>query len=351
MDNDYLDLIHLQFKKKSMSEKIKSIKDIAKSLGVSKSTVSRALNDSPLISDDTREKIQAFAKEHSFCINQTARSLSIQKTGIIAFVLPEKKKKHECNSDDPFMAELLGSLVRNLNYSGYDLLIIHANINSNDWINKYIDGKLVDAIITLSCPVIDSIFNIVNKRDMPFIQISKISEDKNSVSCDDYNGAIMAIKHLYETGKRNIAFIGGIKEDSETILRYNGYIEALKKYNLEIDTDLIDYGDYSPGSGYDAMKRILETNKKIDAVFVCSDVMACCAMDAIKENNLKIPEDVSVIGFDDTVSNLCRPELTTIHQDISLLAKECVNVLLNYIETGIISQKVLPVKLIKRDST
>ena len=351
MENNFLNLLHSPFKNELMSEKIKSIEDIAKSLGVSKSTVSRALNDSPLISDNTKEKIQAYAKEHNFCINQTARSLSIQKTGIVAFVLPEKKHKHECNCEDPFMAELLSALVRNLNFSSYDLLIIHVNINSENWVKKYIDGKLVDAIIFLSCHEIDRVYNIMNKRDVPFVRISTISKDINSVSCDDYNGAMIAVQHLYETGRRNIAFIGGSKEDYVTNTRYNGYIDALKKYNLEADNDLVDYGNYSPESGYDAMKRIFEKNKKIDSVFVCSDVMACCAMDVIKERNLGIPEDISVVGFDDTVANLCRPELTTIHQDISLLAKECVNVLLNSMETGKVFQKILPVKLIKRDST
>jgi DNA-binding LacI/PurR family transcriptional regulator len=172
-----------------------------------------------------------------------------------------------------------------------------------------------------------------------------------SVTGDNFNGGKLATEHLLGIGRQKIGFIGGPSYEIEVQHRQAGYESALQEAGSEIDKTLIDYGDFSNTSGAQAMKRLLETVPKIDAVFVNSDLMAIAAMDVIREAGRRVPEDVAVVGYDDlSIAEHSNPPLTTIRQNIPLAGKLLAQNLIEYLQTGMVTNVSIPVELIVRKS-
>jgi len=328
-----------------------TISDIANLAGVSKSTVSRALNDNPLISQETRERIQVIARANSFCINASARQLSLRESKSVAFVTHGYHK--DFSIVDLFTLEIMGGVSRGLHELGYDMLVIHVDPGDKEWAREYLDSGRVAGFILITSDRKQDQIRELNRINAPFI-IWGVPNEKNccsSICGDNFKGGFLATEHLIQQGRKQIGYIGGPANEREMQLRLDGYQAALLKANLPTVENAISYGDFSPMSGYRAMNQLLDACPDLNGVVVASDLMAFGAIKAIQDRHLSIPGDISVVGYDDlSIAQISTPPLTTIRQNIpdagSLLAKSIVN----QIKNGEIQNTLLPVSLVIRES-
>lgn len=330
---------------------VKSIADIAKLAGVSKSTVSRALNDSPLIGEETKARIRAIARQHNFQINVPARQLSMKQSRTIGFVT------HAYHQDfsvaDLFGLEIMGGISNGLAALGYAMLIIHVNPYETKWAPQHFEAGRVDGFILMTSTRKQSHVKAIMELGAPFIiwGVPQPNQKVCSVTGDNFNGGRLAGEHLTHLGRRKIAFIGGPEYELEVQQRLEGWKSALVAAGQQVDPELIEFGDFSNTSGAQAVKRLLAKVPDLDAVFVNSDLMAIAAMDAIRGQGKRVPEDVAVVGYDDlSIAELSNPPLTTIRQNIPLAGKLLAQNLVQYIQTGIVTNVSTPVELIVRQS-
>lgn len=333
------------------TKSVRTIADIARLAGVSKSTVSRALNDSPLISDEMKAKIRSLAREHNFQINAPARRLSMKQSRTIAFVTHAYHK--DFSVADLFGLEIMGGISAGLASREYDMLVIHVDPHDTKWAHQYFDTGRVDGFILMTSTRKQSHVKALMEVGAPFI-IWGVPQPKQkycSVSGDNVTGGRLAAAHLINRGSQRVGFIGGPSYEIEVQHRLAGYEEALNDAGREIDQILIEYGDFSNTSGADAMRRLLKKAPEIDAVFVNSDLMAIAAMDVIREEGRRVPEDLAVVGYDDlSISEHSNPPLTTIRQNIPLAGKVLAQNLIEYLQTGMVTNVSIPVELIVRKS-
>jgi len=173
-----------------------------------------------------------------------------------------------------------------------------------------------------------------------------------SVTGDNFSGGKLATEHLIRTGRERIAFLGGPAEELEVQQRYQGYESALSEAGKSIDPALIAYGDFSNTSGAIAMTKLLEQASVPDAIFVNSDLMAIAAMDVIRAHSRRVPEDIAVVGYDDlSIAEHSNPPLTTIRQNIPMAGKLLAQNLIQYLQTGLVTNVSIPVELVVRKST
>jgi DNA-binding LacI/PurR family transcriptional regulator len=333
-------------------ESVKTIADIARLAGVSKSTVSRALNDSPLIGEETRERIRAIAREHAFQVNAPARRLSLKQSRTIAFVTHAYHK--EFSVADLFGLEIMGGISSGLHANGYDMLVIHVDPRDTQWAHQYLDTGRVDGFILMTSTRKQSHIKTLLNMGAPFIVwgVPQPGQSYPSVSGDNLNGGKRATEHLIGLGREQIAFLGGPADEVEVQQRYHGYESALSKAGKSLESALVSYGDFSNTSGAVAMNRLLEQAPSLDAVFVNSDLMAIAAMDVIREHGRRVPEDIAVVGYDDlSIAEHSNPPLTTVRQNIPLAGKLLAQNLVQYLQTGLVTNVTIPVELIVRKST
>lgn len=337
-----------------MTVSVKSIADIAKIAGVAKSTVSRALNDSPLISQKTKAKIRAIADANNFEANHGARNLSLQQTNTIALLLPGVMEIGcSYTNANPFFHGLLTGIMDALNELDYDFLIGRIGENDPKVVQKYIASKRVDGAIVFSYPVfLDRIRDLMGS-DIPLVAFGPYHGKSpfSSVSSDDYDGGKQATTFMLKRGRRRVAFLGGWQGAPELPLRYQGYVDAIESFGLEVDPMLVTRTDYSEKSGYEQMNFLLNQSPDIDGVFANSDVLGMAAIQALKEKGRRVPNDVAVVGFDDILeAQYSKPPLTTIRQNMDEVGKMFVQHLLQFIETGVHSCSTIPVELVERES-
>jgi len=332
-------------------ETVRTIADIARLAGVSKSTVSRALNDSPLVGEDTKDRIRALAREHNFQINAPARRLSMQQSRTIAFVTHAYHK--DFSVADLFGLEILGGVSNGLAKQGYDLLIIHVDPQDTKWAHQYFDTGRVDGFILMTSTRKQTHVKALTEVNAPFIiwGVPQPNQKYCSVTGDNFNGGKAATEHLIDSGKQKIGFIGGPVYELEVQHRLEGYRTALHGAGRSIEPALIEHGDFSNTSGADALRRLLNKVPDMDAVFINSDLMAIAAMDAIRESGRRVPEDIAVVGYDDlSIAEHSNPPLTTIRQNIPLAGKLLAQNLIQYLQTGLMTNVSIPVALVLRKS-
>jgi DNA-binding LacI/PurR family transcriptional regulator len=337
-----------------MPEKMaKSIADIARIVGVSESTVSRALNDNPLIAEKTRHKIQNVAREHNFKINAKARALRTQKTNVIAVVVLFKERT-ERGISDPFLLDILGAIADELTLHGYDMLLSNTRTASDDWRDYYFDSKRADGLIVIGQGEHDERIDRLATEDLPFAVWGAALPDSQycTVGSDNKMGAYLAVTHLLNQGCEHIAFFGDIAH-SEMEQRWQGYCLALQQAGKEIDESLRFATDFTSESGYSSANRMLKQQPlKVDGLFAVSDVIALGAMKKLVESEIAIPDDIAVVGFDDVaMSMFCHPSLTTIRQQTMEGGKLLVNKVLDKLAGKPARSQVLDVQLIVRESS
>lgn len=333
-------------------EAVKTISDIARLADVSKSTVSRALNDSPLVNEETKARIKAIAMEHHFRMNEPARNLSLRHSHAIAFVT-HAYHIQSFSMEDLFSLEILGGITNGLHEVGYELLVVNVDPRDSAWARQYLNSGRVDGFILMTSS--NKEWHIKTLVDMkaPFIVwgVPQHSLNYCSVMGDNITGGRLATEHLLSTGKKRIAFLGGVADTLEVQHRYQGYAMALASAGYEIDQNLLAYGDFSHTSGMRVMAQLLEQAPDLDAVFVNSDLMAIGAINVIQNAGKRVPEDIAVVGYDDlSIASFNTLPLTTIRQNIPLAGKLLAQNLVQHIKTGVVTNVTLPVELIVRKS-
>ncbi|MDF2178496.1 LacI family DNA-binding transcriptional regulator [Aliiglaciecola sp. CAU 1673] len=334
-------------------KRVRSIADIAELLGVSESTVSRALNDNPLVNQKTREKIQALAKEHNFKINAKARALRTQKTRVIAVVVLFKERT-ERGISDPFLLDILGAIADELTLHGYDMLLSNTRTASDDWGNYYFDSKRADGLIVIGQGEHDARIDNLAREDFPFVVWGAALPDSDycTVGSDNKMGAFMAVNHLINQGCKRIAFFGDISH-SEMEQRWQGYCLALQQARIALDESLRFDTDFTSEAGYQSACRLLaQSSLTVDGLFAVSDVIALGAMKKLTEAGIGIPGQVAVVGFDDVaMSMFYQPSLTTIRQQTLEGGRLLVNKLLDKLAGKAVRSQLLDVQLVVRESS
>lgn len=312
-----------------------TIKDVAKSCGISVSTVSRVLNERPDVNPETRAKVQDAIRTLGFVPNNSARNLVLTESANIAVVVR--------GVNNPFFANVLKAVEADVYQSGYTMVLHH--------IDSCADEIRTAAMLTAEkrlCGVMflggrfDYTREDLKMLSIPFVCASYTNTfgtlsdtEYASVAIDDYAEAYRAVKYLYEKGHRRIAAIVSAKEDrSVSELRYRGYRDALRDLNLDEDAcPVAESNSFSLRGGYEAAKTLLKSGKSFSAVFVIADMMAIGCMKALTEAGLRIPEDRSIISIDGLeVSSYITPVLTTLEQPAEEMAHAGVRLLQQLIE-------------------
>jgi DNA-binding LacI/PurR family transcriptional regulator len=337
--------------RKAPGSQVKTIMDIARLAGVSKSTVSRALSDSPLVSRETRRLIKGLAEKHQFSIDAAARRLSLRRSRTIGFVTHGCHKEFSCT--DLFTLELMGGISAGLHAGGYDLLLVNVDPRDTGWAPEYLNSGRADGFILVMPSRKQTHVRTLLELEAPFIMwgVPPARCKCCSVAGDNVRGGRLAAEHLIAIGRKRIAFVGGPPREVEVRQRLEGYRQVLREASLPADPALVAYGDYSDRSGAEATLRLLEQAPDLDAVFVTGDMMAVAVLRALRARGRRVPEDVAVVGYDDlSIAQLSVPPLTTVSQTVPLAGRILAENLLQYLETGIPTNVRVPVHLVTRES-
>lgn len=329
--------------------------DIAHYAGVSQSTVSRALRNSPLVNEETKKKVFEIAKKLNYKVDKNASNLRTQQSNTIALLLFEDPTSDESHIN-PFFLSMLGSITRACANQGYDLLVSFQQMDQ-DWQAQYEDSHRADGLILLGYgDYIDYQARLATllQHDTKFVcwgaQVD--SRPELSISCDNYFGGEQVAQFLIAKKRTQCAFIGDASEHSpEFFARFNGFKDTLQKHGLDVDARQIINAISTDESGYNATKTLLSLKRPINAIFAASDLIAIGAIRAIKEAGLNVPNDISVIGFDDIpVANFTEPSLTTVNQSTSVAGEMLVANLLAQLKDEPPQQTQLKPTLVVRKS-
>jgi Transcriptional regulators len=334
------------------NQRVRSIDDIARLAEVSPSTVSRALNDSPHLSEATKARVKNIARMYGFSVNAAARNLRIRRSEAIAFVVPSYAPDFY-SADDLFGRELLGGISGGLQRAGYDLLVIHADPDDTDWAKRYLEGMRADGFIIMASNRRQQQLRALDALKAPFIAWGVLVSGLEycSVTGDNVTGGRIATRHLVDRGCGSIGFLGGPEEEGTVRQRLTGYESALRAAGREPDPKMTTYGDYTYASGVAGMNRLLARSPRLDAVLATGDLMAIGAIRAIHDRGLRVPQDVAVVGYDDLpIAAYTSPSLTTVRQDFAAIGKALADNLIQNIKTGAINNVITPVELVIRDS-
>ena len=326
--------------------------EIAELAGVSQSTVSRALRESPLVNEETRHRIQRIAREHHYKVDRGASSLRSQHSRTIAMLVHEESGM---DSDiNPFFVSMLASITRAAASRNYDVLLSFQQLSEN-WILDYENSNKAEGIILLGyggyTDYIGKIELLDNAHVLTWGPVIN-GQPGHFVGCDNRRGGHIATRYLLELGHTRIAFLGDISDDCPEFQdRYSGYRDALRRFGLRTAPTLQASSRSSTHSGHLAVRELLARNEKFSAVFCSSDLTALGAVHALQAEGLSVPGDISVVGFDDIPSAThMSPALTTVRQNTGEAGKVMVDTLLRLIRGGYVESQLIEPELIVRES-
>ncbi|WP_158737033.1 LacI family DNA-binding transcriptional regulator [Alteribacillus sp. YIM 98480] len=332
---------------------MKTIKDIAKELGVSVSTVSRALNDNPDIKKETKEKILEGIKRLNYTPNANARSLIQKKSKMVGLMLSD--------ITDPFFSEIALGIEEVLSAEGYQ--VIYGNTLLNPDKEKEVLSSLlqrkIDGLIIKPGALDEELLNIVEQLDIPVVFLRKLKEYEqhlkvSSIDVNHYESAYKAVDHLINLGHDNLGFIGISKKASEGEDRLKGYINCLENQNISYSDDNIVIAGTKIEHGRKGVEKLLEKTPNLTAIFAANDLLAIGALEWLAENNYKVPEDVSVVGFENLeISSLHWIKLTTVDLPRKEIGVQSANMVVNMLSSETIKKEEveLDTTLIIRKST
>lgn len=309
-----------------------TIKDVAAAANVSIATVSRILNNQSGYSEQTKEKVVKVIKEIGFQPSAVARGLVSKKTRTIGVLLP--------NVTASFSAKLLNGIEESAHENDYSVVVCNTNLNGNRTLDylKVLGEKKVDGLIFTSDAVTQEYDDALSKLGVPVILAATMSYrfPYPYVKVDDTQASYHATEYLIKKGHKNIAMISGDPNDELAgMTRINGFTKAMKAYALNVDHELIAHGDFGFLSGKRCMELLLTKRHSFTAVFAASDEMALGALSVAYEHGLKVPEDFSVIGYDNTsLAEMATPPLTTVGQPLRKMGNIAINKLMRMIEHG-----------------
>ena len=294
---------------------------VARQAGVSRTTVSFVLNGvrNQGISDSTRAKVLAVAREMGYQPNAAARSLASGTTGTVAMVIPKAAHLYV----DAFLAQLVATLNEECHKFGLKLLIESTDDEGRepDGFLNLVRGRSIDGLIIPNQRTSEhEHIRLLQEAGVPLVYFSSTPDDPNSrqtVGSDTRLAALIAVNHLIALGYREIAFVSFAKPEYDSVNdREVGWRQALQKAGITPDPSWVEYADISAQSGYEATRRLLARRVKFSALFAGNDTIAFGAMRALNEAGLRIPQDVAVVGFDDIpMAPFASPPLTTMRSD------------------------------------
>lgn len=333
---------------------IVTIKDVAKLAGVSISTISLVLNNQPGVKDETRERVLDAVKKLNYRPNRIAQGLVKKRTNNINVIVSGPKYGY---FSSPILFEEIKGIAEVINTSGYHLVLKMTTAEEEvDFIKEQVEGHTGDGTILWGTRMSEEQFAEVCSGPLPVVAIGRYLRARNiySITVNDFQGGYLATKHLRELGHRRIGFIGNLHGVSSAQDRLGGYKAALEESGVEIDRNTIISADFYQESGYKAMKELLPFyNKGLTAVFAASDLMALGAIQAILEEGLKVPENLSIVGFDNMPnSDLLLIPLTTIATPLHKLGEEAARKLIKLLNKDEAEYRTqLDVELVVRKST
>jgi DNA-binding LacI/PurR family transcriptional regulator len=330
-------------------------RDIADLAGVSQATVSRALRNSPLVRQETRERVQQIARELNYFVNRNAAGLRTRQSNTIALLLFDETGGGDAQIN-PFFLSMIGYITRSAASRGYDVLVSLQQL-TDDWHVEYQASHRADGLILLGYGDYVSYrekLDALAAANTRFIIYGPIVRDQpgHSLGCDNETGGHMATSHLLRLGRKQIVILGDTSQrHPEFESRYVGYAKALRDAGLLPDPDLSVYAQNTEELSYAAMRQLISSGQTLDAVFAVTDVLAIGAMRALADAGLRVPGDVSVVGFDDLPSAAyVTPALTTVQQNIREAGEGIVRAIAGLIEGKPVESIQMEPKLIVRDS-
>jgi LacI family transcriptional regulator len=328
-----------------------TIKDIANVAGVSTATVSRVLNDKDYVSNETKEKVLKVIDDLEYKPDSIARSMITKKTNTIGLLIPDLT--------NPFYAETSKYIVNIARKHGFSTIICNTEDKVNqekEYIN-ILSQKRVDGIILGSVRTKEKWLANLENEGLPYITYHRRlqTDDSNFVVSDDEKGIFNAIKHLVELGHKSIGYISGPSYFSTSVERLKGFLKARSHFDLNNDPRLIKDGGYSEKQAWEATKKLLNSPSTPSAILAANDIMALAALDCCLEFDFSVPEDISIMGYDNIpLSSHARIQLTTVSVKPKIMAEKTTELFINKIiekETEIPIQHVLEPELIVRNTT
>lgn len=331
-----------------------SIKEIAKLADVSVATVSRVINNSGRFSEETGKKVIKIIEDYGYTTNMAAKSLRVSKSKTIGLIVP--------NINNEWFSHLVLNIEKYFFEKNYSVFICNTSQDEEKEIEyfKSLNSKLVDGIICISG--IEEIPAQIMTRDIPIVCIDRKPKNHTNtyyVESNHYEGGYLATEELIKQGCKNIAIVSRNKTLSVNNQRMMGYLQALKDYHLEAKKELqilLDSTEDNYDGALKAIHHLVDSHIPFDGIFATNDWRALGVIIGLRENNINVPKQVKVIGFDDiTISRCSYPTISTIQQDIPGLALKASSLLLELMEKKDIDldkrKYILPVKVIRRDST
>ncbi|MBV8687671.1 MAG: LacI family DNA-binding transcriptional regulator [Alphaproteobacteria bacterium] len=334
-----------------MARRNTRLEDIARLAGVSISTASRALNDSPAINARTKQRIWKLAREHDYPFRRYMPAGPIGATGTIALVVPRPQGR-EGQLDDPFFLELVAGVSDAARERGCDLLVSHFAPTSFDDLSAAMTTSRADGVIFLGQSSLHHAFNHLAESEARFaVWGAQLPEQAYcSVGSDNLAGGKRATLHLARLGRRRIVYLGDT-EAPEVSQRVRGYLDALEQAGLPHDPALMVPAHFTVESAEASVDALLARGLDFDGIVAASDLIALGAVRSLLHHGRRVPEDVSVVGYDDVpFARYSRPALTTVSQDTARAGRLLVSKLLDTGAGADMRSERLPTELIVRES-
>lgn len=329
-----------------------TLEDIARQAGVSRSTVSRVVNDDPNVKEDVRKHVQEVIISTGYHPHAAARSLASQRSWMIGLVLPRSVSNFFI---DPYFPRLTQGIAQACNHYNYTLglFLLETKDDEKRLLPRISRKGLLDGILLQSAQMGDKLMDQLVMSDFPMVIAGRPfkAHGLSYIDVDNINASCQAVRHLIRLGYQRIGTITGLMSSTAGIDRMEGYRKAILEKGWEIDENLIAAGDFSEESGFYALKQLLPARP--DAIFAASDTMAIGAMRAAREVGLRIPTDMAFVGFDDLpIASQAEVRLTTVRQPIIQFGVKAVEILIDVIENGIKPSRriIMDTELVIRDS-
>lgn len=326
-----------------------TIKDVAKAAGVSYSTVSRALTGSPEISEETRSRILQICKEMNYTVNTVARSMVKKSTKLLGMIIP--------SVNNPFMSELAYHIDRQARARGYNIILCNSSRDPEQEreLFELMIGRQVDGILLSPAGMesYEKLYPYLSRIPTVFIGENLREMPESYVSVDNFRGAQMGVEYLYKLGHREILYFGRRRGSTTHQLRAEGYAAACEHYGLTPHYCNNSFSSSSIKYGYQLAKQLFSQELRYTAIFAATDTNALGIMQAAEEVNIRIPGDLSLLGFDNIRdASLPRIGLSTIEQPKKMLASVAVETLLDKIQNDRdgYSHRILSPALVERTS-